>query len=213
MRRLFTVRFRTYRLISVWLVILSGCAQVPFTHYYTFDPDNVGQADIGESPAASPPAPVVLAIGTFEADVPYQQDRIAFRRSAYEVGFYEYHKWLRPLTDLVQAEMIRQSKASSLFSRVHGQAFQVAADYILLGTITMFDRWDGATSSETRIQITYQLLDASGEQIIWMDSIASAAPVSSLGAPVTTVQSFETALHINIQHALETVHDVVSRTP
>ena len=98
-----------------------------------------------------------------------------------------------------------------MVSRVHGQAFQVAADYVLIGAITMFDRWDSITPPEVRIRITYQLLDASGERILWMDSLASTTPVSQLETAVTTVQSFETALHINIQHALETVHDVVSR--
>ena len=64
-----------------------------------------------------------------------------------------------------------------------------------------------------RIQITYQLLDAYGEQIMWMDSINSTAVVAELETVVTTVRSFETALHVNIQQALETVHDVVSRRP
>ena len=216
-------------LIAMGTGLLSGCAQIPFTHYYTFDPDA-----IGELPASASPAPVVLAIGTFEADIPYKQDRIVFRASPYEVGFYEYHKWLRPLTELVSDTIVQMGKASDFFTRVHGQAFQVAADYILVGTITMFDRWNSAppsdntqgsaaspgdrspendASSLVRIRITYQLLDAYGEQILWMDSIDSTAVVSELETVVTTVRSFEAALHVNIQQALETVHDVVSRQP
>ncbi len=211
-------------LIIIGTGILSGCARIPFMHYYTFDPDVVGELS-----APASPAPVVLAIGTFEADIPYKQDRIVFRTSPYEVGFYEYHKWLRPLTELVLDNTVRMGKASGLFSRVHGQAFQVAADYILVGNITMFDRWNSApprhdaisdaaspsdeASSLVRIQITYQLLDAYGEQIMWMDSINSTAVVAELETVVTTVRSFETALHVNIQQALETVHDVVSRRP
>ena len=42
-----------------------------------------------------------MAVDTFEADVPYQQDKIVFRTSPYEVNFYEYHKWLRPPEELV----------------------------------------------------------------------------------------------------------------
>lgn len=209
MRRLFPFhRIRADLFSSLLIGLLFGCAQVPLTHYYTFNPDSVATSSVSTAPVSA-----VLAIGTIEADVPYQQDRIAFRTSPYEVGFYEYQKWLRPLPELVQTQMLRQAKASGLFARVHGQAFQVGADYILIGTLTMFDRWDSVTPSEVRVQMTYQLLDASGDQILWMDTIASTTPVSELQNPVTTVQSFETALHINIQRALETVHDVVSQHP
>ncbi len=229
MKRPFTHYLHVCILIAIGTGMLSGCAKIPFTHYYTFHPDLVGKLS-----ASASPVPVVLAIGTFEADIPYKQDRIVFRTSPYEVGFYEYHKWLRPLTELVLDKIVRQGKASGFFARVHGQAFQVAADYILVGTITMFDRWNSAppsdntpspdvlsgdTSSEdaasslVRIQITYQLLDAYGEQIVWMDTIDSTAVVSELETVVTTVRSFEAALHVNIQQALDTVHDVVSRQP
>lgn len=196
-------------MLLLWGGILAGCAHIPLTHYYTFDPDRVAAPET----TAGDPAPVVLAIGAFEARIPYQHDRLVFRTSPYEVGFYEYHKWLRPLPELVHTQVVRQGRASGLFSRVHGQAFQMEADYILTGTLTMFDRWDRASSSEARVEIAYQLLDAYGERILWADSIATSAPVATLEDAVTTVQSFETALHVNIQHALEHVRHEVSRQP
>lgn len=203
---MFGIRALLISIIGVWL--LSGCAQIPLSHYYTFHPDTVG-----DPPDSASPLPYVLAIGAFEADVPYQQDKIVFRTSPYEVAFYEYRKWLRPLTELVSAKVLQQAADAGIFTRVHGQAFQVAADYILIGTISMFDRWDNAGSSEVRIQIEYQLLDSYGEHIVWMDSIDSTAPVSDLELVVATVQSFEIALHTNIQQALGKIHDAVSRQP
>jgi ABC-type uncharacterized transport system auxiliary subunit len=186
--------------------ICFGCAQIPLTHYYTFDPDTVGTMPAPASQLSS-----VVAIAAFEADIPYQQDKIVFRNSPYEVAFYVYHKWLRPLPELVTTKVLQQAAASDMFSRVHGQAFQVAADYVLVGSITMFDRWDGAQASDVRVQLVYQLLDSYGEQILWMDTIDSTAPVVDRESEVNTIKSFESALHANIQQALETVYDVISR--
>jgi len=199
--------------LIIWGIIgLSGCTPVPLTHYYTFHPDMVGASSISSSPL-----PDVLAIGTFEADIPYQQDKIVFRKSPYEVAFYEYRKWLRPLPQLVSSKVLQEAAASGMFSRVHGQAFQVAATYILIGKISMFDRWDSPNSSEVRVQIVYQLLDSYGEQIIWTDAIETSAPVLDLesveATVLATVTSFETALHENIQQALEAIHNAVSRQP
>jgi ABC-type uncharacterized transport system auxiliary subunit len=208
MTRLSTLGIRSVIISMIGVCVLFGCVQIPLIHYYTFDPDTVG-----EPPNSTAPLPYVLAIGAFEADVPYQQDKIVFRTPPYEVAFYEYHKWLRPLTELASTKVLQQVANAGIFTRVHGQAFQVAADYILIGTISMFDRWDNADSSEVRIQIEYQLLDSYGERIVWMESIDSTAPVPDLASVVTTVQSFETALHTNIQQALETIHDAVSRQP
>lgn len=202
-QRLSLLGFLCFGMIFLFI----GCAQVPLTHYYTFHPD----PDIREK--ASSTFPYILAIETFEAETPYQHDKIVFRTSPYQVAFYEYHKWLRPLEELVPDHIMNIVSARAMFSHVHDQAFELAADYILLGEISMFDRWDTSTPSVARIQITYQLIHVQSDSIVWMDTIDSTAQITSLEFVVDTVKGFETALSENIQQALTAIDEVLSQQP
>jgi len=188
-----------------WLFLITSCAQIPLTHYYTFRPD----PEFGDKKPAT--LPYILAVGTFEAETPYQQDRIVFRTSPYEVAFYEYHRWLRPLEELVPNHIMHIVSASAMFSHVHDQAFELFADYILSGKISMFDRWDTKFPSIARIQITYQLIHAQSDKIVWMDTIDSTAPIAHLKFVVDTVKGFETALSENVQQALTAIDEVLSQ--
>jgi ABC-type uncharacterized transport system auxiliary subunit len=129
------------------------------------------------------------------------------------VAFYEYHKWLRPLEELVPDRIMKTVEARAMFSHVHDQAFALAADYILLGEISMFDRWDNTDPSVARVQITYQLIHAQNDSIVWMDTIDSTAPITSLESVVTTVKGFEAALSENILQALTAIDEVLSQQP
>ena len=188
--------------IAIWLY---GCTPVPPTYYYTFRPDiekNVG--------TASPQYPSVLAIEAFDADVPYQQDKIVFRTSPYEVNFYEYHKWLRPLGELVTDQVVKFISAAGMFQKVHPRAFESYADYTLRGRIKMFDQWYSETTSHVRIQLEYALMASEKEQILWMDTVETTAPVSNLKV-VETVKGFETALQENVLQALTAIARVLSQ--
>ncbi len=187
-------------LLIVWCVCLiwmNGCVDIPLTHYYTFPPDIENPAE-----RTSPKYSYVIGIETYEASAPYQQDRIVFRTSAYEVNFYEYHRWLRPPAELVSEQVQKLFMASGLFERVHAYAFEAYADYIIRGKILMFDQWHNEDNTSTvRVGILYQLIAPEEERIIWMDNVETTATVPSLEL-VETVKGFESALQKNIRQAL-----------
>ena len=196
-------------LYPIWLC---GCAEIPLTHYYTFRPD-VGK----NAKTTSSKYPYVVAIDTFEADVPYQQDKIVFRTSPYEVNFYEYHKWLRPPEELVTDQVLKLVSSAGMFQNVHARAFESPPDYIIQGRIKMFDQWNSGKTSFVRIQLEYHLIAPEEEQIIWMDTVETTANISKLESTelaqfiVETVKGFETALQENILQALAAIDGVLSR--
>ncbi len=185
------------------IIWLWGCANIPLTHYYTFHPDLEKKVAI-----AAPKSSYTLAIDTFEADVPYQQDKIVFRTSPYEVNFYEYHKWLRPLEELVTDQVLKLVSSAGLFQSVHSRAFESYSDYILRGKIKMFDQWYNAGNSFVRIQLEYQLVVPDQEQIIWMNTVETKGDIRNL-AIVETVKGFETALQENVLQALAAIDGVL----
>jgi ABC-type uncharacterized transport system auxiliary subunit len=154
---------------------------------------------------------VVIGIEPFDAEPSYQQDRIIFRTSPYEVNFYEYHRWLVLPNELVTDQVYRLFAASDLFQHVHTYGFEAYADYILQGKIAMFDQWyhGDETSSTIRIGIYYRFITTEDEQVLWMDSIETTTDVHSVEM-VETVKGFESALHANIQDALEAIDTVLA---
>lgn len=74
----------------------------------------------------------------------------------------------------------------------------------------MFDQWYSETTSHVRIQLEYALMASEKEQILWMDTVETTAPVSNLKV-VETVKGFETALQENVLQALTAIARVLSQ--
>ncbi len=196
-------------LFLLGILLLGGCfANIPLTHYYTFQPASERKLD--REPLTSK-YPYVIGIEEFEADAPYQQDRIVFRTSAYEVNFYEYHRWLRPPTELLQEQTVELLTASMLFQHVHAYALESFADYSLTGRLVMFDQWyhEDKTAS-VYVGITYQLIDPEQQRIVWNDTITVTSHISSLEV-VETIKAFESALHDNILQAITEIDRIVGQ--
>lgn len=188
--------------------ILSGCFGVPATHYYTFQPTLV------ESPQHTKQTsyPFGLSVESYDGDAPYQQDRIVYRTSAYEVNFYEYRRWLRPPTELVTGETLKQLNASRLFSSVREGTFEAATRFVLEGQVLMFDQWYTESKRSTvRVGIRYRLSDPALEQdVLWDETIETAAPTPTMET-LEVVKAFELALHENILQAIAAIDRVVTQ--
>lgn len=194
-------------LIALWLgslVVLTGCASVPPTHYYTFQPVPV----IAREPS-SPRYSASIGVEAYEAETPYQQDRIVFRKSPYEVNFYEYHRWLRPPTELVTEQVQKLLRTSELFQQVHEYTYDSTPDYLLRGRILLFDQWYNGKGSSVQIGIHYQFVEVAQERILWSDVIETTATVPTLDI-VETVKGFESAVQENISHALASIEKVLA---
>jgi ABC-type uncharacterized transport system auxiliary subunit len=195
-----------YLLVMLIVVGSGGCSSVPSTNYYTFAPELAPP-----SPASSATYPYVLAIDAFQADVPYQQERIVYRVSPYQVNFYEYHRWLRPTNDVVTDQVLNVLEAMHLFKRVHAQPYDIPSDYVLQGQIKMFDQWAETTPPVVRIQIDYRFLAAQSERVLWAQRIDTTVPLASLGL-VDTVKGFESALQENLRQALSELAEILSHS-
>jgi ABC-type uncharacterized transport system auxiliary subunit len=195
------VRYNISRLLSlgVFLTIwLSGCSSVPLTNFYMFAPD------LSQKPEpATVPIPATLAIDVFKADSVYQQDRILFHASPYEVNFYETRRWLRLPEDMITGQILKLIASAGLFQRVHGRPGDLAADYILQGRIRMLDHWYlNDSASSVRVKLDYELRTPEKDGIVWADTFDTSVTIPKLQFSTETMQGFETALLENVQMAL-----------
>lgn len=194
-------------LMALWvggLLVLSGCASVPPTHYYTFRPVSESARE-----TLSPRYPISIGVETCEADPPYQQDRIVFRKSPYEVNFYEYHRWLRPPAEFVTEQVRKLLRTSGLFQQVQAYTFDSTPDYLLRGRILLFDQWYNGKGSSVQIGIHYQFMALAQEHILWSDIIETTATVPTLDI-VETIKGFESAVQENISHALTSIEKILA---
>lgn len=152
--------------------------------------------------------PLTVGVEAYEAESPYQQEKIVFRTSPYEVNFYEYHRWLRPPTELVTEQVQKLLAISGLFQRVQPYTYESEPDYVLRGRILLFDQWYSDPSSSIQIGIQYQLLHLVQDQVVWSDIIETTASVPTLEI-VETVKGFEAAVHKNILQAIAAMEKVL----
>jgi len=137
-----------------------GGGKIPPTHYYALD-----------LPAAPAPKPSTaqesLAVRPVTAADPFTQDRIVYRPSRQEVGFYEYHRWAADPRESVQSALLAKLKASGLFKNVAGYDGRLKADYILQTRIERLEEVDFESGVKVYVELAAELVDADTGRVAW----------------------------------------------
>jgi ABC-type uncharacterized transport system auxiliary subunit len=157
-------RFCIFALIGM----LAGCGSVrgPATQYYKLD----------IPPAPTPPGPyeqASLRIEPFRTSGFLRQDRIVYRPSPVEVGFYEYHRWAEPPNDAVTKALADQVTKRRLFQSVEISDGEEKSDYVLKGSIDRLQEVDYAGAVRVQVSISVRLEDPIQQQIIWSSAASS----------------------------------------
>jgi len=152
--------------ILVCLALLSGCGSGPKTSYY--------KLDIPPAPTpAGRSAPASLRIEPFRTATLLRQDKIVYRPSPVEVGFYDYHRWAEPPNDTVTQAIADQLRRRQVFQFVEISGRREKADYVLTGTIDRLQEVDYEGAVRVQVSISAELDDAAGRQKIWSGSASS----------------------------------------
>ena len=154
--------------ITTALGLLAGCGSVrePATKYY--------KLDIPPAPTpAGPSAPASLRIEPFRTTALLRQDRIVYRPSPVEVGYYEYHRWAEPPNDAVTKALADQLTKRRVFRSVEVSDGAEKADYVLRGSIDRLQEVDYTGAVRVQVLISAELEDPVQRRIIWSSSAAS----------------------------------------
>jgi ABC-type uncharacterized transport system auxiliary subunit len=153
--------------VFIFAGLLAGCGSVrgPVTKYY--------KLEIPPTPApAGPSAPVPLRIEPFRANNLLRQDRIVYRPSPVEVGFYEYHRWAEPPNDTVTKALADQLMSRRVFQSVEISDGVEKQDYVLRGNIDLLQEVDYKGAVKVQVSISAELEDPARREKIW-SSVAS----------------------------------------
>jgi len=159
--------------VSMVVGLLSGCGSVhgPVTKYY--------KLEIPPAPTpAGPSAPVPLRIEPFRATSLLRQDRIVYRPSPMEVGFYEYHRWAEPPTNTVTNALADQLKSRHVFQSVEISDGGEKPEYVLRGSIDQFQEVDYKGAVKVQVSISAELEDPVRREKIWSSTASSECLVS-----------------------------------
>jgi ABC-type uncharacterized transport system auxiliary subunit len=159
--------------LGMILGLLAGCGseKVPPTRFY--------KLDIPPAPAAAGPSvPVSLRIEPFRSASLLRQDRIVYRPSPVEVGYYEYHRWAEPPNDSVTRAMADQLTKRRVFKSIKVSNGGEKADYVLRGTVEQLQEVDYKGSVRAQVTISAVLEEPLQRQTIWSGSASSESAVA-----------------------------------
>jgi len=188
-------------IVSVVVGLLAGCGSVrgPAVRYY--------KLDIPPAPTpAGPSMPVPLRIEPFRTTSLLRQDRIVYRPSPVEVGFYEYHRWAEPPTDTVTKALADQLTGRRLFQSVGISDGAERAAYVLRGSIDRLQEVDYKGAVRAQVSISVELDDPVRGEKIWSSVATSERIVAK-----SDVQAVVAAMgHASQQSIERLVKDVVA---
>lgn len=151
-----------------------ACRSTPPTRYYLLAP----AAPREQAPPlpASNPEGLRIGVEPFTVDPPYDHDRLIFRAGAdaVEVGFYEYHRWAAPLSDLVAVAIAEGLRGTPGVAAV--EPVSAAGDYsaYLRGRVIYLEELDLPGRQQARLRLELRLVAASG-LTLWSQEVAGSA--------------------------------------
>lgn len=152
------------------LAALAGCGgKVPPTLYYVLNlPAPTPAAERLEHTAVMMPFRASRVIG---------QDRIVYRESPEQVGFYEYHRWAEDPEDSIGQALAREVLARGTFASVAAFDGRTQADFILRGRLERLEEIDYGGPVRAIVEIALDLVDAETAQVIWSGTSANSEEV------------------------------------
>ncbi len=186
------VRSRSAALLLAALFF--GCGGVPLTYYYRIH---------SESPAHNnhAPLPAVIGVAPCSADLLYEEDKIVYRNSPYEVQFYHYRRWVAPPKKLVTESLVRRFTESGAFRKVVRFPTSAHVDFILSSRILAFEEWDEAQSWFGLVTLELALLDPESGERIWQQVFTERTPAQRK-QPVEVVKAISTSLDRVLDRAI-----------
>ncbi len=177
-RSLFLIRTT---LASVLLFVLAGCSStVPAVHYYDLRLP-LPRETLGGVEGESSSVKLIDVVVPAYLNLP----EIFYRTSSFEANYYEYHRWVRPLSESIESELLRSLRATGRFSRVAGVGDKIPNACLVELRILDFNEEDRSGEDWiARICMVVTLIDSREDRTI-EKVLSEAEPVTERNAAGT----------------------------
>jgi len=189
-------------LASMALLTMS-CGSVPQTYYYRIDYERNSDNSVNHV------VPSVIGVSQFKADVSYEDDKIVYRDSPYEVQYYHYRRWVAPPKKIVTERVVQDYQASGVFERVVKLPSATVVDYILTGHVQAFEEWDERDTWYGVVTLEFELLDPSNLEVVWTKQFSEKTLVSEK-EPVEVVRAISESLGKVIDKSIAEVRQALN---
>jgi ABC-type uncharacterized transport system auxiliary subunit len=157
------------------LLLMGGClgrGNLTPIRYYSVD-----SLPINVTPAARSWS-VTLGVRPFTAATRYR-DRMLYRLSAVEVGFYQYERWVEPPEEMVTRVLSTALGASGLFRQVVAADIIQLPAWILSGELIRFDEVREAGGRRAECWVHVEVQQAHDERLLWADVLKATEPLTA----------------------------------
>ncbi|MEZ5366435.1 MAG: ABC-type transport auxiliary lipoprotein family protein [Bryobacterales bacterium] len=147
--------------LGLLLLVSCGGGKTPATRYYALD-----------LPAA-PVKPAADALRNTLAVMPVRatemlaQDRIVYRPTREEVGYYEYHRWAEDPRTSIQNALLNRLRETGAFVTVGLYDGRTKADYQLRTRIDRLEEVDFEQGVKVYTKISAELVDGQTARVVW----------------------------------------------
>jgi len=204
---------RKLPIISLLLALLfstagTGCTTIPQTHYYLLRPEI----------NSTPPTTIIqqgLEVGVkyFLVDPPYDQDRIVYRvgSGSSEVGFYAYHRWAVPLSQMLPKLVVDRFSGISGIASIEmirpGRPYAATFE----GKVISFEEIDTPEGQQihARIFLSLRLRDGS---VIWSNVFTEISPSEAVTVG-DIVEKMRSTLVVLLTRGRQSLETVLLKTP
>ena len=138
-------------LALVLCVGFAGCFSAgPEKKYYEIHLDPV--SDLGRFAAS-------LLVDRIEIDSLYDDFRVIYRLSPYEINYYAYHFWADKPSKLLRNSLIQFLEGSRLFPKIIQETIPGGADWIFRWTVHRIEEVDEAEAWFARLSMKLEVAD------------------------------------------------------
>lgn len=184
----FRQQFAFCLLLFAACFLLQGCGGVPETFYYTVAFEASQPINDGHSPL-----PLALGVEKFQSEMIYDDDRIIYRDSPFEIKYYYYRRWVAPPRHLVTEKVLSHLSESGLFERVTAYPSMVNVKYVLSGRLLAFEEWDEQDKWYGKVSFKASLYDPATQRVAWSGTFAHQQPVARK-IPTAVVEAISLSL-------------------
>lgn len=182
--------------LFIFLLFCSGCIQrkppVPINLYSLQDHQLTGKTLENKSS-------ISLGILPFQAASSIE-NRILYRLSPVEMGYYEYERWAEPPEEMVTRTFSEALGSSGLFSKVtFGRNYSPSStQWLLTGIVERYEEDRSSFPPTAYLRVALEIYRTDGDILIWNKRLSSREPLKE-----DTRTHLALSMDKNLTHILE----------
>lgn len=184
----FELRLSFCLLLFAFCFLLLSCGGVPETFYYTLAFEPSQPLNDGHTPL-----PFAVGVEKFQSETIYDDDRIIYRDSPFEIKYYYYRRWVAPPRHLVTKKVLSHLSESCLFERVTAYPSMANVKYVLSGNLLAFEEWDEQEKWFGKVTFKASLYEPATQRVLWSGTFAHQQPVAKK-IPAAVVEAISLSL-------------------